>query len=49
MNRYEYDEAGTLRHYINEELRAIVPPESVAEYRAIYDDAPKPPKAPKAE
>jgi len=46
MNRFEYAEDGSLRHYINDELRAVVAAAHVEEYRATWPDAPEPP-APK--
>lgn len=40
MNHYEYDAHGNLRHYINGELRATVPPAGLDDYRAAFPDAP---------
>lgn len=40
MNRYEWKN-GSLYHFINDELRAIVAPEHVADYRLRYPDAPE--------
>jgi len=39
MNRYEWKD-GKLHHYINDELRAVVPHFALTDYRAFYPDAP---------
>lgn len=45
MNEFEYDAQGNLRHYINGELRAIVPPAGLNDYHDVYPDVPVPPWA----
>lgn len=40
MDRFEYDAEGNLNHYINDELRAIVPAAHVADYQTEWPDAP---------
>jgi len=43
MNRYEFDSKGNLLHFINDELRATVPVDSVPDYRESWPDAPSAP------
>lgn len=45
MHRFEFDAAGTLRHYIADELRATVAAEHVAAYHECQPDAPAAPPA----
>lgn len=46
-NRYQFDAAGNLVHFVHDEPRALVAPENIAAYRADHPDAPEaPPKAP---
>lgn len=40
IHRFDFDDAGNLRHYINEELRATVPPEAIPDYQETWPDAP---------
>lgn len=40
-NRFEFDAAGTLRHFVNDELRATVAAEHVAAYRESQPDVPE--------
>lgn len=46
-DRFEFDTAGNLRHFIQDELRAIVAPDNIAAYQEAYPDAPAAPAKPK--
>lgn len=39
MNSYEWKD-GKLHHYINGELRAVIPAKAVADYKQLWTDAP---------
>lgn len=42
MNRFEFDEAGNLQHFLDDELRATVKAEHVDDYRAEVPECPEP-------
>ena len=39
-DRFEFDTAGNLRHFIADELRATVAPDNIASYQESQPDAP---------
>ena len=41
--RFEFDTTGNLRHFIADELRAVVAAENIASYQESQPDAPLPP------
>jgi hypothetical protein len=45
-DRFEFDAAGTLRHFIDDELRAVVAADQIASYQESQPDAPSPPADP---
>jgi len=42
-DRFEFDAAGNLRHFIADELRAVVAPDQIASYQESQPDAPSAP------
>jgi hypothetical protein len=46
-DRFEFDTAGNLRHFIADELRATVAPDNIASYQESQPDAPAAPAKPK--
>lgn len=42
-DRFEFDAAGNLRHFIADELRATVAPDNIASYQESQPDAPAAP------
>lgn len=46
-DRFEFDAAGNLRHFIADELRAVVAPEQIASYQESQPAAPAAPAKPK--
>lgn len=43
MNNFQFDGKGNLLHFINDELRAVVPQESILVYQESWPDAPSAP------
>lgn len=43
-NRYEFDTAGNLVHFVHDEPRALVAPANIAAYRESNPDAPEAPR-----